>query len=435
MIRRNAYFALTLVLLIFLGFGVYADSLENTGEFPEAIYRTLFALDFRYYDPDLVNYSKLLNIALESIQDTLKTKGIMVNFTPISLEKSKSEALKAFKKQWTDHIFKHETSDHQLEFIALQAMLKSFNDSHTVFYSPKTWTRFKEQFEKKSFGGVGIMIIEIENKVFIVEVLPDGPAELAGILPFDQIIAVDDTIIINSEDAVNRIRGTVGKAVMLTVLRKQQSHDITIIRGTVKFPILITKLLPSNDKRILYIRLYTFSTYDDLSKKLIFEYNFYTPVDGIIIDLRGNAGGLLNRCNELLETFLPPGRDLYITRTVTNSSTFTTNQEQFFKQPLIVLIDKNSASASEIFSGILQEQKRAIIIGQLSAGSVSVGRMIEIRRYNAAIMITSEQLFTANGTKLEGKGVIPDIEVDRTKDDIMAGRDPQLEKAIEVLTE
>ncbi|MCH7759079.1 S41 family peptidase [Patescibacteria group bacterium] len=435
MIRRNTSFVLIITLLIVFGIYAYAELSEKFNKYPVAIYQTLITLNISYYDSDLVSHPKLLNIALESIQDTLEAKGIIINLTPISLQKSNSEALGIFTKQWTDTIFKHETSDHQLEFIAIQAILKSFNDSHTVFYNPKTWTGFKEQFKKKSFGGVGIMIVEIENKVFIVEVLPDGPAELAGILPFDQILAVDDTIIINGEDAVNKIRGPIGKVVTLTVLRKQQSYDITVIRGTIKFPVLTARLFPSNNKRILYIRLYTFSTYDNLSKKLIFEYNFYTPVDGIIIDLRGNAGGLLDRCNELLETFLPPGRDLYITRTATDSSTFTTDQEQFFKQPLIVLINQHSASASEIFSAILQEQKRAIIIGQPSAGSVNVGRMIEIKQYKVAIMITSEQLFTANGTKLEGKGVIPDIEVDRTKDDIIAGRDPQLEKAIEILTE
>lgn len=435
MTNRNIRFVLIIVLLSVFSIGVYAEQAENTNQFPGAIFQTLDHLENSYYAPDSVNYPKLLNIALASVQKKLQSKNIVINITPIFLEQSDEEAWKEFSAFWIAHVAQYETSDHQLEFTAIDSMLESFDVSHTRFMSSEELARIKERLENKAFGGAGIKLTEIENKVFVLEVFPGSPADIAGVLSFDQIVAVDDTTIVDINDAFDKIRGPARTTVILMVLRKQQLYDITVVRGNIQLPTLTTQLLHRHDNQILYVRLYSFATHKNLSYKLIDEYFKYIPIDGMIVDIRHNAGGFLQRVDELLEVFLPSARDLYIKRTATDTVIFTTSLGQIFAPPLVILINQETGSGSEIFSGVLQEQKRAVIVGQKSIGAVNIGEIKKLGLYNAAAMITTRQFFTAAGEKLEGVGVIPDIEADFTKDDIIAGRDPQLEKAIEALLE
>lgn len=427
--RRKKHFVFIVVLLVlFLGVSLIPS------ETPDAIYQTIFQLDNKYYDPGSVSYSKLLNIALESVQEILLTKDIVVNFTPISSEQSNQEARKAFKAQWINKVAEHETSDHELEFAAIESIMKSFNDSHTYFLSPQSWASYVDRLKKQEYEGIGILVKELEGqKIFIKQIFPGTPAELTGLLPFDQILKVDGYTISGIEDAVDKIRGMPGTTVIITVLRNQQLYDIPVVRDVIQRPVLTTKIFNSNSgKRILYIQLYAF--YDDFSRLLISDIEKYIPVQGIIIDVRDNSGGLLSSCYDLLDVFLPKGVDLFIEKSTKETKITASTREQVYAKPLLVMINQYSASASEVLSGVLQQQKRAIIVGRQSEGAVSIGTISKLWKYPAGISITVRQFFTAGGKKLEGIGVIPDIKVDFNKDDFIAGHDPQLEKAIEILS-
>lgn len=343
---KNLFVLIAVLFFVVFGQGVQG---ANTDQPPGAIFQTIYHLEASYYAPDSVSYPKLLNIALASVQKELQSQNIVINITPISPDQPNREAWRDFIIFWASYIAQHETSDHWLEFVAIDSMLKSFNNSHTRFFDPEAFAREKDQLTKE-----GELVLE-------------------------------------------------------------------------------AKFINVNGRRILHVQLYTFFTHDNCAELLDEEFEKYIPVEGIIIDVRNNPGGVSRNCYDLLEVFLPEGVDLWIEKTPLQTRTITSIQEQVYTQPLVVMINQFSASASEVFSGVFQEQKRAIIVGQQSAGAVSKGAIKILYSYGAAISITIRQIFTAGGTNLEGVGVIPDIKVECTADDIIAGRDPQLEKAIETL--
>lgn len=391
---------------------------------PQIIYSVLWVLEQKFYDPTKIDYAKLLNVGLESIH------GIGPGFEFIPNGSDKDAAWAHFVREWNK--INHEYDpEHKQEHNVCYNMLESCEDSHTNFREPKFTKSFLADMTRESFGGIGIVMMQDNDGVMVAEVLPNTPASASGIKKLDRIIDVNGQRVIDMNDAHSRIRGTEGTKVILGLKRKNETLELELTRARIQPPTFTSEVLTIGDKRIYYLKLWAFNdifAYSAIQRDYIANY----PVDAMIVDVRGNGGGYLDLCDDLMSAFLPKGTPTYQLVGREGIDNRRTENRQAYKKPVVVLVNGGSGSASEIFSAVLQENGRAKVIGGTSAGAVSVAMPILLPR-DCMMMVTVKSFFTAAGKKLEGVGVIPDFPVEITQEDVLAGRDPQLDKAIEVL--
>jgi len=319
-------------------------------------------------------------------------------------------------------------------YVAIETMVASLNDPYTKFLDPKDFAEETSSI-KGSLKGIGIQIAMKDGKLMIIAPIEDSPAEKAGLSADDEILFINklSTKGITIDKAADKIRGEAGTTVKIVVKRKDETLTYNIVRKEIKLKSVSTKVpnkmkLPGD---VGYIRLSSF-----ISKNAGKEFKNILVQNrdkkGFIIDLRSNPGGLLTNAIYIADLLLSRGvivstvdRDGY-KETQRVSRNIATNK------PLVILINKGSASASEILSGALKDNKRAVLVGETSFGK---GLVQEINRLpnNAGVNITIQKYLTPNGTDINKKGIAPDIEVKLTKDDIKNKNDKQLKRANEVL--
>lgn len=319
-------------------------------------------------------------------------------------------------------------------YVAIETMVASLNDPYTKFLNPK---EFQEETSsiKGSLKGIGIQIGVQDGKLTVIAPIEDTPAEKAGLLAGDEIISIDgkSTKGITVDKAADQIRGEEGTQVTLVIKRKdQEPKSYTITRKEIEIK-SISQKIPENikmPKDISYIRLSSFIS-RNAAKEFSDILTNASDKKAFIIDLRSNPGGLLSNAIYISDMFLNGGaivstvdRDGYKETTKANRGVVTS-------KPIVILVDKGSASASEIFSGAMKDNKRGVIIGTQSFGK---GLVQEINKLpnNAGINITIQKYLTPNGTDIHKKGITPDIVVELTEEDIKNKNDVQLKKAIEV---
>lgn len=321
-------------------------------------------------------------------------------------------------------------------YVAIGTMLASLNDPYTRFLDPKEFSE-ETQSIKGSLKGIGTQIGLRDGELVIIAPLEDSPAERAGLLADDRILEIngESTKGINIDVAADKIRGEKGTTVTLLIQRKGVPNKLySVVRDEIevksvscKPPFETTKI--PND--IQYIRLSSF-----ISKNAAGEIesilNSSSGMKGFIIDLRSNPGGLLTNAIYISDMLLKGG---VIVSTVDRDSYKTTTRarfEQVTDKPIVVLINKGSASASEILSGALKDNHRATIVGEQSFGK---GLVQEINKLpdEAGMNITIQRYLTPSGNDIHKKGITPDVMVELTQKDADAKKDVQLEKAIEIL--
>lgn len=321
-------------------------------------------------------------------------------------------------------------------YVAIETMVASLNDPYTKFLDPKDFAEETSSI-RGSLKGIGIQIAIKDAKLTVIAPIEDSPAEKAGLLADDEILEIDgvSTKGISIDKAADKIRGEQGTAVNLLVKRKDVIKNYSIVRKEIELKSVSTKI-PNDVKlsdEIGYIRLSSFISKNAASE---FENILRQSKDkkGFIIDIRSNPGGLLTNAIYISNMLLPSGiivstvdRDGY--KEVQRASGM-----QVTNKPLIVLINKGSASASEILSGALKDNKRAVILGEKSFGK---GLVQEINRLpnSSGVNITIQKYLTPNGTDINKKGIVPDIIVELSDEDIKNKDDKQLKKANEVLLE
>lgn len=322
-------------------------------------------------------------------------------------------------------------------YVAIETMVASLNDPYTKFLDPKEFSDETGSI-KGSLKGIGIQIGVKDGKLMVIAPIEDTPAEKAGLLADDEIIAIDgkSTKGITVDKAADQIRGEEGTQVRLLVKRKDlEPREYTITRAEIEIK-SVSQKIPDNitmPKDICYIRLSSFIS-RNASKEIsdILQNSPYKKA--FIIDLRSNPGGLLSNAIYISDMFLNGGaivstvdRDGYKETQKATRGVLTT-------KPLVILVDKGSASASEIFSGAMKDNKRAVIVGTQSFGK---GLVQEINKLpnNSGINITIQKYLTPNGTDIHKKGITPDVLVEFTEDDIKNKNDVQLKKAIEIARE
>ena len=321
-------------------------------------------------------------------------------------------------------------------YVAIATMLASLNDPYTRFLDPKEFNEETESI-KGSLKGIGTQIGLRDGELVIIAPLEDSPAEKAGLLADDRILEIngESTKGISIDAAADKIRGEKGTTVTLLIQRKGVPNKLySVVRDEIevksvscKPPFETTKI--PND--IQYIRLSSF-----ISKNAAGEIesilNNSSGMKGFIIDLHSNPGGLLTNAIYISDMLLKGG---VIVSTVDRDSYKTTTRaryQQVTDKPIVVLINKGSASASEILSGALKDNHRATIVGEQSFGK---GLVQEINKLpdEAGMNITIQRYLTPSGTDINKKGITPDVMVELTKENVEAKKDVQLEKAIEIL--
>lgn len=321
----------------------------------------------------------------------------------------------------------NDTDDVKLIDGAIDGMVKSLNDPHSNYLSPKMYKTLMEQTEG-SFAGIGVVMgMDNEQKIHIVGIMENSPGQKAGLQEGDEILAVDGVPVTQMafDEVAAHVRGQAGTDVVLTIMRDNTNQDITITRDNIKLKTVGHKMLDNN---IGYIQIVSFS--EDTANEFNEAYNDLKNqgMKALVLDLRNNPGGLLTTCVEIAKKLVPKGEIVSIVDKQGNKETYSSSLEAP-EYPLAVLINKNSASASEILSGAIQDTKAGTIIGNTSYGKGSVQTILPMFE-DDAVKLTIAKYYTPSGRSIDGTGITPDIEINLDEN---ATSDTQLNKALEVL--
>ena len=312
-----------------------------------------------------------------------------------------------------------EVNDEDLIRAAINGMLTSL-DPHSSYLPPNDFDQMKVQ-TRGEFGGLGIEVTQEEGYVKVVSPIDDTPAFRAGIEAGDLITAVDGQSLLglSLDEAVKLMRGPVGSEIVLTIFREtiEEPYDVTIIRDTIK-PLVVRHRLEGDTA---YVRLTTFNdqTYRGLEKaikEMTKEAGGIKNINGFVLDLRNNPGGLLSQAIKVSDAFLDKG-EIVSTRSKHKGEgdRFNAMRGDLAKgKPIVVIINGGSASASEIVAGALQDHRRAIILGTKSFGKGSVQTIMPLQG-NGAIRLTTSRYYTPSGRSIQAVGVVPDILVEPRK--------------------
>ena len=321
----------------------------------------------------------------------------------------------------------NDTDDVKLIDGAIDGMVKSLNDPHSNYLSPKMYKTLMEQTEG-SFAGIGVVMgMDNEQKIHIVGIMENSPGQKAGLQEGDEILTVDGVPITQMafDEVAAHVRGQAGTDVVLTIMRDNANQDITITRDNIKLKTVGHKMLDNN---IGYIQIVSFS--EDTANEFNEAYNDLKNqgMKALVLDLRNNPGGLLTTCVEIAKKLVPKGEIVSIVDKQGNKETYSSSLEAP-EYPLAVLINKNSASASEILSGAIQDTKAGTIIGNTSYGKGSVQTILPMFE-DDAVKLTIAKYYTPSGRSIDGTGITPDIEINLDEN---ATLDTQLDKALEIL--
>ena len=327
----------------------------------------------------------------------------------------------------------------QVTYGAIRGSLATLNDPYTVFIEPAARDVERERLQG-SFGGIGAYITRAEETGEVtLEPIPGNPAEAAGILAGDVLLAVDGRAItaeMTVPEIVDLVKGEKGTTVTLTVRHPDavEPVDIGVVRADILLPSVTYRLLEA-DPTIGYIALSRFSGESGNEVGAALQDLLAQGATRLVLDLRQNGGGLRDAAVDVADHFLDGGPVLYLESQEEGEIVYNATDETLAPdQPLVVLIDGGTASASEIVAGALSDRQRATLIGSKSFGKGSVQLVFDLSD-GSSVHVTSARWLTPNHRTLDGNGLEPDIPVTTTQEDIDNGRDPVLERAVQTLQE
>lgn len=321
---------------------------------------------------------------------------------------------------------------------AIRGMMEALGDQHSSYMSPEDFEQANASLEGE-YEGIGAYVDTTTEYLTVTSPIPGSPAEAAGLLPGDQIVAIDgeDMTGIDAELVRLRVLGPAGSTVHLTVLREDEDKplEFDIVRAKITIASATGEMLEGD---IAYIQVTTFgsNTMPELEAALK-ELMAQNP-KGIILDLRNNGGGYLQTAVEVSSQFVEDGVILYEQYGNGERTTYEALPGGMATDPsipVVVLINEGSASASEIVAGALQDLGRAKLVGTVSYGKGSVQNWIPLSGENGAIRVTIAKWLTPNEKTIHEIGLTPDYPVELTPEDRAADKDPQLDEAVKVLQE
>jgi carboxyl-terminal processing protease len=340
-----------------------------------------------------------------------------------------SDVLEKINKEYVKDIDQSEVID-----AAINGMLQSL-DPFSSYMSPESFKNMNVD-TKGEFGGLGIEITMEKGFVKVISPMEDSPADRVGIKPGDYIIKINDKQVkgLNIMDAVNLMRGKVGTSIKITIRREDVDDDLsfTIVRDIIK----VREVTSAIKEEVGYLRLRAFNeqSYDQLLSKIKDLSKTNKDIKGYILDLRNNPGGLLSQAVKISDAFLDSGEIVSIRgRNKDDIKIYTAKKGDVLNgKPLVVLINRGSASASEIVSGSLKDHKRAILLGEKTFGKGSVQTIIPLKD-KGGLRLTTAKYYLPSGTSISEIGVEPDISVKENKTDFKINddkKDNQLQYAL-----
>ena len=358
-----------------------------------------------------------------------------------------AEALDVVKDEYVDR----ETVDpNEQTYGAIEGMIDSLSDEgHTRFLTPEEVGKTEEVISGK-YVGVGVQLDSKDDEAVVSSPLDGSPAEEAGIKPGDILVAVDGESVRGEEVewVAEKVRGTEGSQVEITVLRDEEEHKFSMERAELAVPVASWYLIPGADAA--HLRLVTFSENSaEALERAIFEAR-EAGAERFVLDLRNNSGGVLGEAEKIAAQFLPAGSEIYTRKNAdgTEEETTVPEKNEPLDAPLVVLVNEGSASSSEIVAGALRDNGRATVVGDTTVGTGTV--LSEYRLSDgSAIMLAIAEWLTPNGDFIRESGIEPDVEAEleegqepRTPDETKGlsreeifAEDAQLERAFEVLTD
>lgn len=371
-----------------------------------------------------------------SLQEDIQSNQILIDIPKLKKTvKPKDVDLKIFWETWSEiensFLYREKFDTKEQIYGATKGMVDSFDDPHTNFLTPEESKLFNESVNG-AFEGIGAEIGKKDGSVVIIAPLKGAPAELAGLQPGDIIFEVDgeSTYKESVENVVRRIKGPKGEPVTLTIVRENEDKPlkIIIVRDTIKIEEITWEIKDS----IGVITLHQFGTETD--KKFVDVVNqiLLESPTGIIVDLRNNGGGVLDVSKNIMSEFLE-----YKTLTQIKGRKFLDSGDLISKAggrlldlPLVVIVNRGSASASEIFAGAMQDHNRGFIIGTQTFGKGSVQHLVPLSD-GSSIKVTIAEWLTPNGRSINEGGITPDEIIERG-DDLQ--NDNVLNRALEIVS-
>ncbi len=337
------------------------------------------------------------------------------------------------------------TSNEQA-YRAIRESLKELGDPYTRFLDPRKFEELTSQTSGELSGiGIRLTIEENTSEITVVEPLVDSPADQAGIKPGDKILSINGkpTSLMSLDQASEEIRGEVGTQVSLKIARSGSSpFDVTLTRSQIELPSVNYSISQDGPTKVGYIKLDEFSSHAAEQMQEAIEDLNQQQISGFVLDLRGNPGGLLFSSVEIARMWLEEGAIVSTKDSKGSDQKFFANGKALTDLPLVILVDRYSASASEILAGALKENNRATIVGTRTYGKGTV-QSVHSLSDGSGLAVTIAQYFPPSGMDINFQGITPDIEIDLTTEQQLAFNvnptlfgteaDPQYTKAIQVL--
>ncbi len=401
------------------------------------VLEALGVLRDRYVDP--VDSVALLNGAIGGLRSTLSAAGIQADLADIPAGTVNGQADSTFRARFeaaTTASGGHVTATN-LAYAAIRSMTAVLKDSHTGFITPDAnRERVARQRRQAAFSGIGVVLMPREGRFYIRDVIPGTPAEASGVQSLDRIVRIDNvsTQGMQTDQVAGLIRGPAGSAVSIVLDRPGRPEAVTV--SVTRAPIQIPAIFQARvfEGGVGYLQLYQFINRTGLDVRQGIERMLKDGMRALVLDVRANSGGFLHELTATLNALLPPGRPIYqeTTRGGQARTTRTTGVPVLPSHvPVILLVDEASASAAELLAAALQEQGRATLLGTKTAGAVEASVLYDLSD-ESALSVTILRLATGQGKRLEGVGVTPDVTVALSTGDLDAGRDMQLQRAIQL---
>ena len=317
---------------------------------------------------------------------------------------------------------------------AIRGMMEALGDQHSTYMDPQTYQSANDSLAGE-YEGIGAWVDTTADYLTIISPIPGSPADSVGLKPGDKIIAIDseDMTGIDAELVRQRVLGPAGSKVVLTIAREGESDplDFTITREKIVVKSASGEML-END--IGYVQITTFGDKTTSELRATLKDLMAQNPKGLIIDLRNNGGGYLQTAVEVASEFIGDGVVLYEQYGDGQRTTYQALKNgQATEIPLVVLINEGTASASEIVAGAIQDYGRGELVGVTSYGKGSVQNWVPLSNNQGAVRVTIAKWLTPDERTISGEGLQPDVEVEITNEELQAGQDPQLDKAVEVL--
>lgn len=347
----------------------------------------------------------------------------------------------SFWKVWNllneKSIYANKVTDQDRVYGAISGMASSLGDPYTVFFSPKENKLFNEEIHG-SFGGIGAEIGIKDKLLTIISPLKDTPSSKAGIKSGDKILKIDktETTDMTVDGAINLIRGPQGTTVTLVILRpgERTTREFKMIRENIEIPTIDTELRADN---IFVIKFYSFSENSANLFKGAIDKFITSGSHKLVLDMRGNPGGYLDAAVNIGSLFIDEGKTIVSEDFGQNKKpvVYRSHGPKLFDDKLdfVVLVDSGSASAAEILAGALKEHGIATLVGTRTFGKGSVQELLPVTE-DTSLKVTVARWLTPNGLSISEHGLDPDVNVPFTQKDFDAKKDPQMDKAVEILT-